>query len=316
MFGGVPAKPTLRVKSGKTVPLEPVGSITMPSATAPAEIAKHQAYYAAVSDNPLAERAVVVAMRVDHTPRQTPVKDQRSRGTCGAFGVVAGMESYLRWKSNLDADISEEHFYKVLKDSVNKDCNSDGTNAQGIQTYVTGKRLCTESELPYAAPSSCVITPACASNAAFVLDRSVVIPGEPAFAGSSYHAGNTKVIEAFLDMGYDVSIGLDVAGSGWSEDADNGVIDVQVDPAGNPVDPRGSHFMLAVGYDRAGGYFTVKNSWGADWGRAGYARISYDYIQTYPRGGLVVLEASKKLVVRAATPTPPVGAARPGPVVR
>lgn len=302
LFSGSPTRPLLRVKSGKSVPLEAVGSITMGAASAPPEISKYQVYYGAVSDNPLADKVTAIPPSVDHSSRQTPVKDQKTRGTCGAFGVVAGMESYLRWKSNIETDISEEHFYKLLKDSVSKDCNSDGTNAQGMQTHLSGKRVCSESLLPYAAPSPCVIPPACSAGAAFTLDRSIVIPGDPAFAGASYFAGNTRVIEAFLDMGYDVSIGLDVAGSGWSEDADNGVIDVQVDADGKPVDPRGSHFTLAVGYDRAGGYFTVKNSWGSDWGRAGYARISYDYMQAYPRGGLVVLEASRKLVMQASTP--------------
>jgi len=310
LFTGTPAKPLLRTKNGKNVPLEAVGSITLTGGAAPAELGKYQSYIAVASENPLAEQAVAVALRVDHSARQTPVKDQKSRGTCGAFGVVAGMESYLRWKSNLEADISEEHFYKVLKDSVNKDCNSDGTTAGGIQTHLTGKKICSEALLPYAAPSTCVIPPACASGAAFTLERSVVIPGDPATPSSTYHAGNTKIIEAFLDMGYDVSIGLDVAGSGWSEDADNGVIDVQVDADGKPADPRGSHFMLLIGYDRPGGYFTVKNSWGTGWGRAGYARISYDYVQAYPRGSLVVLEASRKLVLQStATPTP-LGTAR------
>lgn len=314
LFTGTPTKPLLRTKNGKSVPLEAVGSITLTGGAAPPELGKYQSYTSVVSENPLTEQTVAVAIRVDHSSRQTPVKDQKSRGTCGAFGVIAGMESYLRWKANVDADISEEHFYKLLKDSVNKDCNSDGTNAQGMQTYVTGKKICSETLLPYAAPSTCVIPPACTSGAAFTLERSIVIPGDPATPSSTYHAGNTRIIEAFLDMGYDVSIGLDVAGSGWSEDADNGVIDVQVEADGKPADPRGSHFMLAIGYDRPGGYFTVKNSWGADWGRAGYARISYDYVQTYPRGSLVVLEASRKLVLQATTP-PQAGPAKPNPTI-
>lgn len=41
----------------------------------------------------------------------------------------------------------------------------------------------------------------------------------------------------------------------------------------------GYHAVLIVGYDDAGQYFIVKNSWGADWGEDGYARISYSEIQ-------------------------------------
>lgn len=31
--------------------------------------------------------------------------------------------------------------------------------------------------------------------------------------------------------------------------------------------------MLAVGYDSSAGYFLVKNSWGASWGKNGYLQI-------------------------------------------
>jgi len=40
----------------------------------------------------------------------------------------------------------------------------------------------------------------------------------------------------------------------------------------------GYHAVLIVGYDDAGQYFIVKNSWGTDWGEDGYARISYSEI--------------------------------------
>jgi hypothetical protein len=38
---------------------------------------------------------------------------------------------------------------------------------------------------------------------------------------------------------------------------------------------QGGHAILLVGYDDAGQYFIVKNSWGSGWGEAGYFRIAY-----------------------------------------
>jgi C1A family cysteine protease len=37
----------------------------------------------------------------------------------------------------------------------------------------------------------------------------------------------------------------------------------------------GGHAVLLVGYDDAGQYFIVKNSWGTGWGEAGYFKIAY-----------------------------------------
>ncbi len=49
---------------------------------------------------------------------------------------------------------------------------------------------------------------------------------------------------------------------------------------------RGGHEMLLTGYQDedgypGGGYFTVRNSWGADWGKNGYGKIPYAYIECF-----------------------------------
>lgn len=48
----------------------------------------------------------------------------------------------------------------------------------------------------------------------------------------------------------------------------------------------GGHAMVLVGYcdDEAvpgGGYFTVRNSWGEDWGDGGYAKMPYAYVELF-----------------------------------
>lgn len=58
---------------------------------------------------------------------------------------------------------------------------------------------------------------------------------------------------------------------------------------------KGIHEMLLVGYrdDRAfagGGFFIVRNSWGADWGRDGYGRIPYAYIECFCREAGTILQ--------------------------
>ena len=40
----------------------------------------------------------------------------------------------------------------------------------------------------------------------------------------------------------------------------------------------GGHAVLAVGYDDATARFLVRNSWGAEWGQAGYFTMPYPYL--------------------------------------
>lgn len=41
----------------------------------------------------------------------------------------------------------------------------------------------------------------------------------------------------------------------------------------------GGHSMLIVGVDIANRMYLIRNSWGTDWGEAGYARMPFDYLE-------------------------------------
>ena len=40
----------------------------------------------------------------------------------------------------------------------------------------------------------------------------------------------------------------------------------------------GGHAVMAVGYDDAAKTFLIRNSWGANWGQAGYFTMPYSYL--------------------------------------
>jgi C1A family cysteine protease len=48
----------------------------------------------------------------------------------------------------------------------------------------------------------------------------------------------------------------------------------------------GGHGVLLVGYNDAGQYFIVKNSWGPGWGEDGFFRIAYSELKSVCNFGL------------------------------
>lgn len=308
MYTVTAGKPTLRLANGRAIVLDPpTQTFAVPASlrgktAPPATVSKYEPYYKAPSVEPLSEKPNLVQVSVDHSPRQTPVKDQKGRGSCIAFAVAGAMESFFKWKTNVQHDVSEEHMFKLFKDSKGANCNDYGFYYTGAWEVLSHNKVCGEAQLPYADPSQCVVPAACTNAAAYSLTDVTIITNTPPENAPGWYASNTKVLESLIDAGFDVSIGTGVAGTGWSGSgaAATGIIDVELKADGAPLAPNGSHAMNVVGYHRTGGYFIVKNSWGTDWGRAGYARFSYDYMQTYVNGALVVTDAAYRPVIQAA----------------
>lgn len=61
----------------------------------------------------------------------------------------------------------------------------------------------------------------------------------------------------------------------------------------NPLENWGGHAVQIVGYDSTG--FIIKNSWGTEWGDAGYGHISYDYHRMFALEALVIPSAWTKM---------------------
>lgn len=95
---------------------------------------------------------------------------------------------------------------------------------------------------------------------------------------TSYHAiadGDLESMKVMLAAGYLVGFGFQVYDYFLSaEMAKNGVLNLP--KAGERL--QGGHAVCLVGYDDAKGAFLVRNSWGKDWGVAGYFWMSYDYV--------------------------------------
>lgn len=286
--------PVLKIKNGKQFQLQPLNEPPPPTTLQIKALPQVLSPYKAHVEAPfvIGKRVIKLPdLSVSNMAHQTPVKDQGPRGTCTAFAAVGGLEARGK-RQGVTRDLSENHAFQLFMSESGQTCTMGG----GFVTWQTGpilteRGVCQEPLMPYtsnACPSSIPVACQSGGNARFTSTAHFFTP---TYGGTGVlRADNTNLLESFIKAGHDIVYGLNVAGNDWNDGS--GVIDVQVDGSGNPAPSVGGHAMLIVGYNRAGNYFIVKNSWGTDWGHDGYAHISYEYLQTYGKYGYAVLNAT------------------------
>ena len=289
--------PQLQVRPTRKVLLEPVNET--PPAYAPidpalkTQLTKYKPHYAARYFGK-ARPPLTLEKIVHHKQWQTPIRDQGNRGTCVAFASLAGIEWFYKRFHGQTRDLSENHAYNVFMSKVGSNCMTDpGLKTVDAADYLRTERVCEEVASPYVNPkaSSCSVIPAACS---VTKKHGIAIAAKffaPAYGGTGDEvATNTSYLEALVNLGMPVVMGVHVAGTDWSDgSAESGVIDVQKTSSGQPAASMGGHAMLLVGYNSTSNYFIFKNSWGEDGGHDGYYHLSYEYMQTYAKYGYVIL---------------------------
>jgi len=227
---------------------------------------------------------------VDHSELQTPVRDQKDRGTCVCFASLACLEALAKNAENLEVDLSEQFANRLFMKFSGKDQCADGLKTTLAAKYLSERGVCKEDLDPYedlqAVTRHCSDQPSQAAQdgAVYGIGDYSLIDGLGLLGPS---INNTDYLECLLSGGHDIVFGTHVA---WGLPDANGVHDVKLDTFGNPLASRGGHAMLIVGYERnvQTPYFIVKNSWGPDFAHRGYMHLSYDYVRQYGKYGYIV----------------------------
>lgn len=177
----------------------------------------------------------------------TRIKNQGSLGTCVAFAVCACLESRTRialGKANHPIDLSEAHLFACGDgDWVN------GWYADSALKLARTMGIGKEADLPYTGMiQACqkikpVVKVKSFINASSTIARKQALMLGPVVAGM-------QVFDDFLT--YQSGVYRHVSG-----------------------DSQGWHAISVVGYNDAEGCWIAKNSWGADFGEAGFFRIAY-----------------------------------------
>ncbi len=202
--------------------------------------------------------------KVDLRPQCSPVEDQGQLGSCTG-NALAGALEFLERKDGVPfVDASRLFIYyneRVIEHSVKSDAGA--MIRDGIKTLAK-QGVCSEKKWPYVI-SKFAVKPssACYKDAA---KRQI----------TSYQRILTlDEMRTCLADGFPFVFGFTVYESFESQQvANTGVL--QMPKSNEKV--VGGHAVLAVGYDDNQKRFTVRNSWGMDWGMSGYFTMPYAYL--------------------------------------
>ncbi|MCX5715331.1 MAG: C1 family peptidase [Candidatus Omnitrophica bacterium] len=194
------------------------------------------------------------------------VENQGALGSCTANALAGNLEFLDNMNDAAYKDVSRLFIYyneRLLEGTVSSD--SGASLRDGIKT-LRKYGSCWEDRWPY------IIK---------YFDRR---PPQTCYAQArqhrieSYHRISTlSEMLACLCEGYPFVFGFSVYESFESKRvAATGVVNM---PKKSEI-VLGGHAVMAVGFNRKNKRFLVRNSWGTDWGMAGYFTMPYEYLET------------------------------------
>jgi C1A family cysteine protease len=212
---------------------------------------------------------------VDLRPACPPVYDQGQLGSCTGNAIAGAIEFDLLKQKLKDFPPSRLFIYyneRVIEHDVPMD---NGAQIRDGIKSVAAQGVCSEKTWPYSDknkdPQPCTACPYAKK------------PSAKAYAEAKKHLVKTYQrvpqdlahLKGCLNEGFPFVFGFTVYASfEGNEVANSGIVPMPA-PGEKVV---GGHAVAAVGYDDNKQMFIVRNSWGPDWGLAGYFMIPFAYL--------------------------------------
>lgn len=225
-----------------------------------------------------ARMAVSLPPSIDLRDQCPPIYDQGQIGSCTA-NAIAGALQFGMMKQGQDAFVPSRLFIyyneRAMENTIPIDAGA--FLRDGIKS-VASQGDCSESDWPY------VATPADPSTNLFPAGSPPVTqPPETCYAEAVKHEAisyrsvtqNAADMKGCLAEGFPFVVGFSVYES-FESQAVKDTGNVPMPQSGEAV--VGGHAVLVVGYDDGERLFICRNSWGPDWGDAGYFYMPYAYL--------------------------------------
>jgi C1A family cysteine protease len=202
---------------------------------------------------------------IDLRPGCPPVFDQGELGSCTANATCGALEFDAIKQGQPPVNFSRLFVYWNTRNIEGTDASDSGAAIRNAIKSVVQWGAPPESDWPY-------------DPAVFATQ-----PPVPTYATAGKHLAliyesvpqELQSLKACLAAGFPIVFGFSVYQSfEGPEVAKTGIVKM----------PHwfeaavGGHAVMAVGYDDAAQYFIVRNSWGSDWGSAGYFYFPYPYM--------------------------------------
>jgi hypothetical protein len=196
----------------------------------------------------------------DYKAVEVPILDQGTEGACTGFGLGT-VANYLLRTRQVDRDttqVSPRMLYEMAKRYDEWPGEEyEGSSARGAMKGWHKHGACSEELWPY------VLT---GDDQRLTDTRAVDAASRP--LGAYYRVKHKDLVamhSALAEVG--ILYATVIVHEGWTFIGTDGVI-----PLRDKV--LGGHALAIVAYDERG--FWIQNSWGEDWGRGGFALLTYD----------------------------------------
>ena len=202
----------------------------------------------------------------------TPVKNQRSCGSCWAFATAGAFENVIKIRDNATKDLSEQYLVS---------CNSNGYGCKGgwwvHDMHKSPKSAIYEATFPYTARDD-----SCKSGLTYNQEKI----SNWGYVSSSGVPSVSALKQAIHEHG-SISVAVCV-GSAFSSYRGGIFRTDEKSACGGSV----NHGVVLTGWDDSQRVFYMRNSWGSNWGESGYMRIGYGISNIGYRASYVIYNES------------------------